>query len=59
MNGLLAMLGMLPARRLLSDGCPRCSGQNLIEKKADELFLRRLGCLDCDEWLEPVMLRER
>ncbi len=54
---LMTMLGMLPARRCLSDGCPHCGGHNLIEKSADESFLARLGCLDCDEWLEPVKLK--
>ena len=53
----MALLGMYPDRLRPSGGCPHCGGHNLIEKAADETFFARLGCLDCDKWLEPVKLK--
>lgn len=37
--------------------CQYCGSINLICKEEDELFLSRMGCLDCNSWLENVKLK--
>lgn len=40
-----------------SEFCPFCGSTNLITKPGDETFLSRVGCLNCDRWIDPVRLR--
>lgn len=73
MSLFMKMLGMLPIGdddpRWLDD--MRCDGparatstaadcfhSRTIEQPGDETFHPRLGCLDCDTWLQPVRLRK-
>ena len=40
-------------------GCPFCgSMREPIVKPGDETFYSRRGCLDCEEWWEPVKLKK-
>jgi len=34
-----------------------CQHERTIRHEGDETVYGRLGCLDCDAWLEPVRLR--
>jgi hypothetical protein len=36
----------------------RCAHLNTVTQPADETFLERRGCLDCNQWLDPVRLRK-
>jgi hypothetical protein len=36
-----------------------CPHAHTFFRKADETFLEQQGCLDCNEWLDPVRLRRR
>jgi hypothetical protein len=38
--------------------CPFCGGTRLITKRGDEVFHSRMGCMDCDKWIDPVRLRK-
>lgn len=35
-----------------------CPHERTIRHEGDETTYGRLGCLDCDAWLEPVRLRK-
>lgn len=35
-----------------------CEHKRTIKTRGDEAFLPRMGCLDCDCWLEPPKLRD-
>ena len=36
--------------------CSDCPHNRIITQPGSETFLPRRGCLDCNEWLEPVRL---
>lgn len=38
--------------------CRICNGTRLTRKRADETFRERIGCLDCNEWLTPVVFHK-
>lgn len=41
-----------------SEFCPFCGSKELIINPEDETFLSRVGCLNCDRWIDPVRLRK-
>lgn len=56
MSKLLAEVDALEQER---DRLPACRhpANSRIADHGDETFYPREGCLDCDEWLEPVRLK--
>ena len=37
--------------------CPFCGSTKLHSKPETETFRERRGCLDCDNWLDPVRVK--
>jgi len=37
--------------------CLFCGSVRLIRIPSDEVFLSRVGCLQCNKWIEPIKLK--
>lgn len=37
--------------------CPFCNSFNLIKESDNETFYGRIGCLDCDKWINKIVIR--
>ena len=38
--------------------CQYCGSRNLNKESENETFYGRVGCLDCNQWLQPVKLKK-
>ena len=50
-------IGLKTLGEYLRQAPPRCKHERIVVRPADDTFHEQRGCLDCNQWLDPVRLK--